>query len=62
MIKDVKPGVYEQYMLDVNLEHALKTLAHKRLSPRARSIEKDRLLDEYCRQSVLNRKRGQTKN
>jgi len=55
MIKDVKNGVYEQYMLDVNLERDLRELAHKRLSPRARAIEKDRLLDEYCRQSALLR-------
>jgi len=59
MIKDVPNSRYEQYMLDVNLEKDLRTLAQKRLSPQARHIQKEILLDEYFRKSVLNRQKGE---
>jgi len=55
MIKDIPNSRYTQYMLDVNLEKDLRNLAQKRLSPQARQIQKDILLDEYFRKSVLNR-------
>lgn len=42
-------------MLDVNLQNDLRNLAQKKMSPRLRQIEKEKLLDEYYRKSVFNR-------
>jgi len=55
MIKDIPNSRYTQYMLDVNLEKDLRNLSQKKLSPKARHIQKEILLDEYFRKSVLNR-------
>jgi len=62
MIKDVPNSRYTQYMLDINLERDLRDLQQKRLSPRAKAIEKDRLLNDYCHKSILNREGEKNKN
>jgi len=58
-IKDVKnknnDTIQYQYALDYQLEMDLRNLQQKRLSPRAYSIEKNRLLDLYYAKSVFNR-------
>jgi hypothetical protein len=55
MIKDTNNNIYYQYALDSKLEQDLKELKSKRLSPAAKQIQKEILLDDYCKRSALLR-------
>jgi len=62
MIKDTKDSIYYQYALDLKLEQDLKELQFKRLSPAMKKIQKEKLLDKYCKESALLRGEKMSEN